>query len=373
MAKKHDEHEESTAPVSERLADAEGRNPRVGVLATLVVVASALGILLGLLIDWMPAQASTQAAPIDTLYDVLIIASVPIFVLVSAYVLYAVWRWRMRVGEENMDGPPIHGDTKLEVIWTIIPALLMLGLTTYAYIVLKDIEETPAAQAQELTVRTVGEQFTWTFYYPGEGEGGKEIVSNQLYLPKDRPVKFIVQAKDVLHDFWVPGFRMKIDAVPGIDTSIRVTPNRLGTYPVVCAELCGLGHSVMRQTARVVTQENFDKWLAEKREGGGKVTAGGGGSRPGDVDGKALFTSVEPSCGSCHTLADAGTESAIGPNLGDSLKGKDADYIRRGIVEPEADIAEGFGPGIMPPNYGQTLDPTEVDALVDYLEKAANG
>jgi cytochrome c oxidase subunit 2 len=166
---------------------------------------------------------------------------------------------------------------------------------------------------------------------------------------------------------------MKIDAVPGIDTSIRVTPNRIGTYPVVCAELCGLGHSVMRQTARVVSPENFEKWLTEKREGGGKVTGAGGGAQPGEVDGKALFTSVEPSCGSCHTLTDAGTSAAIGPDLGKSLKGKDADYIRRGIVEPEADLAEGFGAGIMPPNYGQTLDPTEIDALVDYLEKAANG
>ena len=367
------EEREQTKPESERLGDIESRRAKPWLLAAIVIVLSAIGIVLGLLIDWMPVQAATQAGPIDTLYDVLIICSVPIFVLVQGYVIYAVWRWRMRKGEEEKDGPPIHGNTRMEVIWTIIPALMMLALTTYSYIVLKDIEEVPARAQNELVVRTVGEQFTWTFYYAPEQEGGEEVVSNQLYLPEDRPVKFIVQAKDVLHDFWVPGFRMKIDAVPGIDTSIRVTPNKRGNFPVVCAELCGLGHAVMRQTARVVSPEDFDKWLADKRSGESGVAAGGGGERAEDVDGKALFTSPDLGCGSCHTLADAGTSAQTGPDLGQSLKGKDTNYIRDGIVEPDKDIAEGFQPGIMPPNYGQTLDPTEIDALVDYLEKAANG
>ena len=366
-----EEREEPTPPESERLGDIESRRARPWLLAAIVIVLSAIGIVLGLLIDWMPVQAATQAPPIDTLYDVLIICSVPIFVLVQGYVIYAVWRWRVRKGEEEKDGPPIHGNTRMEVIWTIIPALMMLALTTYSYIVLKDIEEVPAKSQNELVVRTVGEQFTWTFYYAPEQEGGEEIASSQLYLPVDRPVKFIVQAKDVLHDFWVPGFRMKIDAVPGIDTSIRVTPNRTGNYPVVCAELCGLGHAVMRQTARVVPAEDFETWLAEKRSGGGNVTGSGGQERPEDVDGKALF--AQENCGSCHTLADAGTTAETGPNLGESLKGKDTAYIRDGIVEPDKDIAPGFQPGIMPPSYGQTLDPTEIDALVDYLEKAANG
>ena len=365
--------ERDTRPESERLGDIEARRAKPWLLAAIVIVTSAIGIVIGLLIDWMPTIASTQLDRINTLNDVLIIASVPIFVLVQGYCLYAVWRWRMRKGEELKDGPPIHGNTRLEVIWTLIPALLMLGLTTYSYIVLKDIEEAPAA-GQELNVRVVGEQFTWTFYYPPEEKGGEEVASSQLYLPVDKSVSFTVQAKDVLHDFWVPGFGMKIDAVPGIDTHIRVTPDKLGNYPVVCAELCGLGHAVMRQTARVVSADDFDKWLADERSPDEEdPVAGGGGTRPGDVDGKTLFTQEDLACGSCHTLADAGTSAQTGPNLDESLKGKDTNYIRDGIVEPDKDIAEGFGPGIMPPNYGQTLDPTEIDALVDYLEKAANG
>ncbi len=260
-----EEKEETVRPASETMRVAD-RPASIVPMLGIALVASVLGIALGLLIDWFPIQASTQAEDIDTFYDVLIIASVPVFVLVTSVVLYSVWRFRMRPGEEQMDGPPIHGNTRLEVIWTVIPAVLMLGLCTYAFVILERAEEAPAATAQEeLQVRVVGEQFTWTFYYPGEGPEGEQIASPQLYLPVDRSVRFTVQTKDVLHDFWVPAFRWKIDAVPGMDTHYRVTPNRIGVYPVVCAELCGLGHATMRQTAHVLPREDFDRWLQEQR------------------------------------------------------------------------------------------------------------
>jgi cytochrome c oxidase subunit 2 len=240
------------------------------------VVASAIGIVIGLLIDWFPAQGSTQAKDIDTLWDVLIIASVPVFVLVAVVVLFSVREFRMRPGQENEDGPPIHGNTRLEVIWTAVPAILLVSLCTYAYIVLRDIEKAPAQAAEELQVRVTGQQFTWTFEYDRPGGGGK-VKSAQLYLPVDKSVKFHVISRDVIHDFWVPAFRMKIDAVPGITTNYRVTPNRLGSYPVVCAELCGLGHAFMRQTAHVLTQEKFDAWLG----GDGGAGPRRGARRPG--------------------------------------------------------------------------------------------
>jgi cytochrome c oxidase subunit II len=333
------------------------------------VIASAVGVALALLIDWFPIQASKEGEQIDTLYDVLLIVSVPIFVLVEVVVLYCVWRFRMRPGQEEQDGPPIHGNTKLEIIWTAIPAILLVALCTYAYVVLDDIED---AKANSMNVRVVGEQFTWTFYYANPDGGGEEIASNELYVPIDQPILFQVQSKDVLHDFWVPAFRMKIDAVPGITTNIRVQPKREGTYPVVCAELCGLGHSVMRQTATVVPRQEFDLWLAEQAQrgaGGGAAEGedGGAAAGGGEADGKTLFTTVQPACGSCHALADAGTSGGIGPDLEESLAGKDEAYIRRAIEEPDADVAEGFQPGIMPPNYGETLPPEEVDALVKYL------
>jgi cytochrome c oxidase subunit II len=224
-------------------------------------IASVVGIALGLLIDWFPAQGSTEARSVDTVWDVLLIASVPVFVLVETIVLYCVWKFRMRPGEELKDGPPIHGNTQLEIIWTAIPAVLLVGLCTYAYVELRQLEE---AKANTMEVRVVGEQFTWSFYYPGEG--GREVSSPQLYLPQGQSVKFRVQSKDVIHDFWVPAFRMKIDAVPGITTNLRITPEREGRYPVVCAELCGLGHSTMRQSATIMPRADFERWLAERRE-----------------------------------------------------------------------------------------------------------
>src|SRR4051795_10580428 len=169
-----EEKTETERPQSEvvRVAD---RRSSLGPLIAIAVIASLLGIALGLLIDWFPVQASTQADDIDTFYDVLIIASVPVFVLVTSVVLYCVYRFRMRPGEEQMDGPPIHGNTRLEIIWTVIPAVLMLGLCTYAYVVLRDAEKAPAATGgqQELKVRVVGEQFAWTFFY--KGADGKEF------------------------------------------------------------------------------------------------------------------------------------------------------------------------------------------------------
>src|SRR3954454_2702740 len=291
------------------------RDARVPATQMLIIgaIASVLGIALALLINWFPVAASKEAHQIDTLWDVLLIVSVPIFVLVTTVVLYSVWRFRMRPGEELMDGPPIHGNTRLEVIWTAIPAVILVALCTYAYVVLTNVEE---AKADSMNVRVVGEQFTWTFYY--KDSSGKEVASNQLYLPKDRPVLFAVQSKDVLHDFWVPAFRMKIDAVRGITTHIRVTPNRLGTYPVVCAELCGLGHAAMRQNAHVVSRDQFEQWLTKKASGGGAAAAapaGGGGGAP---DGKTIFTG-DANCGSCHTLADAGAKGTVGPNLDEAV------------------------------------------------------
>jgi cytochrome c oxidase subunit II len=333
-------------------------------------VASALGIALALLIDWFPVPASEQAGPIDTLWDVLLIASVPVFVLVETIVLYCAIKFRMRPGEELKDGPPIHGNTKLEIIWTAIPAILLVGLCTYAYVVLTDIEDSKAQAADRMQVRVVGEQFTWTFYYPREG--GDEIASPQLYLPIGKEVDFTVQSKDVIHDFWVPAFRMKIDAVPGIDTHLKVTPNRLGEYPVVCAELCGLGHSTMRQTAHVMTQEDFDARLEELARG--PEDGGGEGGGDGETDGKALFTdAAQPTaCASCHTLADAGTTGTTGPNLDDALANLSEEQIRQAIVEPDAEVTEGFSPGLMP-RYGDSLSEEQVDALVQYLTEVKGG
>jgi len=332
----------------------------VKALLAIGVIASAIGIALGLLIDWFPTQASEEGKQIDTLWDVLIICSVPVFVLVMTVVLYSVWRYRMKPGEEHKDGPPIHGNTRLEIIWTAIPAIILVALCSYAYVVLTQVEE---ADARALNVTVVGQQFTWTFYY--KDSSGKTVSSPQLYVPRGRQVNFTVESDDVIHDFWVPAFRLKIDAVPGIRTHLRATPKTVGQYPVVCAELCGLGHAAMRQTAHVVEPADFDKWLRERAAGAAPGGAApGGGAAP---SGKQVFN--DSGCGACHALADAGTTGGVGPDLDDVLADKDAAFIEQSIVDPNAVITPGFSANIMPPNFGQTLQPAELDAVVKYLDE----
>jgi cytochrome c oxidase subunit 2 len=331
-------------------------------------VASALGIALGLIIDWFPTPASTQASKIDTVYDVLVIVSVPVFVFVTVVVLFSVWKFRQRPGEELSDGPPVHGNTRLEVIWTAIPAMVLVALCVYAYVTLTDLEE---AKANEQRINVVGQQFAWTFEYP-QGAGQQPIRSNQLYLKENQPVRFFVKSRDVIHDFWVPAFRMKVDAVPGIETSYRVTPNRKGAYPVGGAEHCGLGHALMRQTAHVLPAAEYDAWV-DKAKAPPKPAGGG---EAGKADGKTIFTEgngTSTPCSACHTLADAGSSASTGPDLDDGLKGRDAAFIRQSIVEPDAQVAQGFNKGIMPKDYGKTLSPEELDALVSYLQKATGG
>jgi cytochrome c oxidase subunit 2 len=224
-------------------------------------VAAAIGIVIGLLIPWFPPAAATQAHTIDTLYYVLIICTVPIFVLVTTVVLFSIWRWRMRPGEERLDGPPIHGNTQLEVIWTALPAALIAALVVYAAIVLGEIGE---KKPHTLTIGVTGQQFLWTFSYPTYKDSqGTPIIAYQLYLPVNRPVDFQIHSVDVIHTFWVPAFRLQEDAVPGITTGFRATPDRIGTYQIVCNQLCGYGHSTMRTTLHIVSVAAFNTWLAE--------------------------------------------------------------------------------------------------------------
>lgn len=353
------------------------RNSRRTVVEMCVVgtLASLVGIAIGLAIDWFPVQASTQATHIDRLYDVLVVCSVPIFVGVALVVVYAARLFRQRPGEEELDGPPLHGNTKVEIVWTTLPALLLVALCTYAYVTLRDIERAPAqAAGPELNVDVYGQQFAWTFKYTTADR--KVVNTTQLYLPRGRSVHFDVHAKDVIHDFWVPAFRMKVDAVPGITTGYRVTPTRLGDYPVVCAELCGLGHAYMRSTVHVRRGADFDAWLKTMAAGGaagatGGAAPGASGAQTAAVDAAAIFKNGNANgataCGACHRLAAAGTTANIGPPLDKVLPGQTAAQIKASIVNPAAIISKGYPNGVMPPNFQALLSPTELDAVVNYL------
>jgi cytochrome c oxidase subunit II len=250
------------------------RSPFIDV-AVITTVLTAIGTVVVLTVPWLPEEASTQAGPMDTLYEVLAVISVFVFAVVMAILIVSVSRFRRRFGDEG-DGAPIHGHTGLEVIWTVIPAVLVTGAAVYSGFVLKDIEDPKPGTK---TIVATGQQFAWTFDYSGEGVKR----AGQLHLVKDTPYLVNIRAKEVLHSFWVPEFRLKKDAVPGMTTHVRITPKRTGSYAVVCAELCGLGHATMRATVKVEDQASFDRWAAEQRRNsptpaGGAAASSGGGS-----------------------------------------------------------------------------------------------
>ena len=243
------------------------------------VVGTIVLIVVALLVHWFPAEGSTQAGNIHTLYDVLLIACIPIFVIVTTVVGFSMWKFRMRPGQEKLDGPPIHGNTRLEVVWTVLPAVLLLGMCSYAYAVLRSNE---ATKRGAMTVNVTARQFAFEFSYPQAS--GKTVTSPVLYLPAGRPVVFKLRSLDVVHSFFVPQFSVKLDAVPGIATTLRVTPTRAGSYPAECTELCGPGHSLMRAAVHVVSPARFSSWLASQKAGA-PPPIGSAGTPPGEKGG----------------------------------------------------------------------------------------
>ncbi|MBV8735597.1 MAG: c-type cytochrome [Solirubrobacterales bacterium] len=259
-----------------------------------------------------------------------------------------------------------------------------------------------------MTVNVTERQFAFEFSYPQAS--GKTVVSPVLYLPKDQPVVFRLRAVDVIHSFFVPNFSEKLDAVPGITTTLRVTPTRLGAYPAECTELCGAGHSLMRAPVMVVTPQAFQSWLQSQPAnaapplgvpaagtaqagvpgaGSGALATGGQGSQTGagsssagaasPAAGKALFTG-SAGCSACHTLAAAGATGTVGPNLDQRLKSDCSlpaseqirgatltQCITTAITKPYAFLPSGYRAGVMPSNFAQTLTPTQIQSLVSFL------
>jgi cytochrome c oxidase subunit 2 len=248
------------------------RDVPFGKLAAAMVALTVVTSVIMLIPDWNGDQASTAAGPIDTLLDVAIVLSAFVFAVVMVMLGYSIYRWRARPGDES-DGEPIHGNTRLEIAWTVIPTVIVVFLAGYSWIVLDDIE---AKESDAMTVEVTGQQFAWSFEYPDEG-----IVSDELHVPVDQQLEVQLRALDVLHSFWVPEWRIKRDAVPGapgadIDDDFVVTPDRTGEFSLICTELCGFGHSTMRAPVVVESQEEFDQWVSQQSPIPEEEPAGGG-------------------------------------------------------------------------------------------------
>jgi cytochrome c oxidase subunit 2 len=319
------------------------------------LVAAGAVTLVAVLIKWLPTSASKQMDRITFVYWFATVICIAIFSVVVGVIVYSVLHFRAQPDDDS-DGPPIHGHTGVEIVWTLIPTVLVIAIGVVSAVVLS---QNGRAGTNPLHVKVFAQQFAWRFEYPDD----KNVKSTELVVPVDKTIRFDLGAADVIHSFWVPEWGQKQDAVPGIDTHLVVTPTRTGNFTLICTELCGLGHATMRAPVRVVTAAEFQKWVRDRQQGTG---GGGGGS-------SAAATFSSSGCGSCHTFEPANANGKIGPDLdglaADAQKaGKPLeDYVKESIVDPEAYIVPGYQKGVMPTTYGNTLTPAQVDALVGYL------
>jgi cytochrome c oxidase subunit II len=331
---------------------------RVGFVA---LVVGALGsVAVWLTPSWFPVSAAVQADRQDELYFSLMVMSSFIFAIVIVFLGYMMWKFRAKPGDDS-DGEPIHGHTGLEIGWTVIPILIVLGFAIYGAAALGRNE---GLAKDRLIVDVKAQQFAWTFSYPSYGK----LTTGILALPVGRQVEFHISAveHDVIHSFYIPAFRLKQDAVPGVPQKMIATPTKIGTYMVTCAELCGIGHSQMRTVLHVMSPSDFTQWIADEQKAASQPS-GGGNTDPAGT--------VSANCASCHTFKPANATGTVGPDL-DNLaadaakygKGQSPeDYVRESIVDPEKFVVPGYPGGVMPSTFGTSLTSQQIDALVKYL------
>ncbi len=233
------------------------------VAGILVLVITAL-LIVGLNnVQLLPTQASAQALPIDGLFHKEFMVIAFLFSLIVVFMLYSMIVFRRKRGDTT-DGPHIEGNTRLEVLWTVAPLLTVLY---FAYLGGQSLADTVRPDPQALEIKVVAQQWSWRFEYPDYG-----IVSTDLMMPVNKQALLRLTSNDVIHSFWVPEFRVKQDALPGgseFIRDLRITPTEIGEYKVRCAELCGQQHAYMLAPVKVISQQDFDAWVAEQTQPAG--------------------------------------------------------------------------------------------------------
>ncbi len=233
---------------------------------------------------WLPEGISTIAPAVDRLFYIILWLTGAVFVLVQATLLYFLVRYRRQAGQP---AHYTHGNTMVEVVWTVIPAVILVALALHSQRIWAQVRGTPPPAALEVAI--TGQQFAWNVHYPGTDQqfgrtspalvdeasnpvgldrtdpnAADDIVTvNQLHLPVNRVALLHLKSKDVIHSFFVPQFRMKQDMVPGFTGQLWVSATKAGSYEIACAELCGLGHYRMRGFLTVESDEAFAMWLAD--------------------------------------------------------------------------------------------------------------
>jgi len=329
----------------------------------------------GKLWNSLPISASDLANDWDALYIFLLVLSVVFFVVVIGLMVYFAWKYRAGHAAERA---PLHGNVPLEIAWTVIPTILLLVLFFWGWNVYREMITVPA-DAYE--VKVIGKQWQWQFIY----EDGR-ATTNEVYVPLNKPVRFIMTSDDVLHSFFIPNFRVKQDVVPGMYSSVWFQATIAGEHQVFCAEYCGGDHSRMLAKVKVLDDAQWHEWMRGRevttvRVGLGMdmvkpVIAGSDGKAPKltDLAKKGESLAASKGCVACHSF-DGSTK--VGPSwkgiygheveFADGTKGTvDDNYIRQSIDEPNAKVVKGFAPS-MTSFKGQLTDP-EYFALIAFIK-----
>ncbi len=302
----------------------------------------------------MLPQASTIAPHIDSLYNFIFWISLISFVGVVAAMVYFIIRYH-RSRWDPFKTPYITGHSAMETSVSVGLFILVMVIFAWGW---KDYKKIVSPPQNSLEISVLGHQWFWEFEYAN----GKKL-TNELVVPKGRPVKLIMSSADVIHSFFVPNFRLKQDLVPGTYTTLWFQATQTGEHPVFCAEYCGTGHSKMLAKVKVVEPTEYARWEKEEKKEKGL--------NPAEV-GKELFT--KKGCNVCHTVTG---QALIGPSLlgifgknEELADGKkiqvDENYLRESLMQPQAKLVKGFPP-VMPTFQG-TLTDEEVNAVIAYIK-----
>jgi cytochrome c oxidase subunit 2 len=302
---------------------------------------------------FFPGQSSTIANEVDSLFYFIFYLSIFFFVLVTGGSFYFAWRYRKK-GKDTFTTGLSH-NTSLEVFWTVVPTILVFIIFVWGF---KTYLKMNIPPENALQIKVTAQKWFWGFSYP---QGA--TTTNEIVVPVNKPVNLLMSSQDVIHSFYVPGFRVKMDVIPNRYSTLWFQPTEQGEFDLFCTEYCGKGHSEMIGKVRVVSDQEYQSWLDSNT---------GENDLPPDEWGAQLYKSK--ACFTCHSID--GT-----PNVGPTFKGVfgstaeltdgstvtvDENYIRQSILEPQSQIVAGFQP-VMPTFQGQ-LKEAEIDALIAYLK-----
>jgi cytochrome c oxidase subunit 2 len=302
-------------------------------------------------LPFFPEQASNFAPNVDALMAFLILVSVFFTVVISAAVVFFILKFRRKA--ENEIGVPIHGDMRLESMWIVVPAIIALAMFAGGAVVYVDFRHAPQ---DTLDLYVIGKQWMWKIQQPN---GRREI--NEMHVPVGRDVKLVLASEDVIHDFFVPAFRVKMDVVPGHYNTMWFRPTKAGHYHFFCSQYCGTNHAVMGGWVTVMEPADYAAWLS--------------GSTGEDVDpvvaGEKLF--VEKACSTCHLGNGTGRAPSLNGVYGGTVRLADGStvtadegYIRESILFSNAKIVAGYQP-LMPSFQGQ-LTEEQIMSLTAYIK-----